>query len=299
MADGLLFEEDEPRPDGQAEGRGRARALVVALDGFEGPIDVLLQLARDQKVDLVHISILQLAEQYLAFIAEARREHLELAADYLVMAAWLAYLKSRLLLPPEPGDEEPSGEEMAAALQFQLQRLEAMQEAGHQLMERPQLGRDVFARGMPEGVTVLPTAVWDVTLYDLLKAYGDFKRRQGASQLAIEPLTLYSIDEAIRRLERLLGTMPDWQTLRRYLPDGLRDPLLRRSAMCAHFLASLELAKQGKLELRQEGGHFSPIWLRARTGGSEPEDPDDADDMNNSGGAGASGTAASRKEGIP
>lgn len=250
----------------------RARPLVVALEGYEGPIDVLLQLARDQKVDLVHISILQLAEQYLAFIAEARREHLELAADYLVMAAWLAYLKSRLLLPPEPGDEEPSGAEMAAALQFQLQRLEAMQAVGAELLERPRLGRDLFPRGMPEGVSVIAHAIWDVSLYDLLKAYGDFKRRQGASQLEIEPLTLYSVDDAIKRLSRLLGAMPDWQTLRRYLPRDLDDPLLRRSAMCAHFIASLELAKQGKLELRQEGGHFSPLWLRARTDAPETDE---------------------------
>lgn len=254
------------------EEEGRARPLLLALGGFEGPIDVLLQLARDQKVDLVHISILQLAEQYLAFIAEARREHLELAADYLVMAAWLAYLKSRLLLPPEPGDEEPSGEEMAAALQFQLQRLEAMQAAGAQLLERPRLGRDVFARGMPEGVSVVAHTIWDVGLYDLLRAYGDFKRRQGASQLEIEPLTLYSVDEAIKRLSRLLGTLPDWQTLRRYLPADIDDPLLRRSALCAHFIASLELAKQGKVELRQDGGPYSPIWLRARERAPDADD---------------------------
>jgi len=256
------MESEEPFPEDDSTD---AKSLVVALEGYEGPIDVLLQLARDQKVDLVQISILHLAEQYLAFIAEALRDHLELAADYLVMAAWLAYLKSRLLLPPVPGDEEPSGEEMAAALQFQLQRLEAMQAAGAQLLERPRLGRDVFPRGMPEGISVVSHAVWDVSLYDLLKAYGDFKRRQGASQLSIEPLSLYSVDDAIKRLTRLLGTMPDWQTLRGYLPQGLDDPLLRRSAMCAHFIASLELAKQGKLELRQEGGHFSPLWLRART----------------------------------
>lgn len=264
--------------DGEGgEGEARARPLLLALGGYEGPIDVLLQLARDQKVDLVHISILQLAEQYLAFIAEARREHLELAADYLVMAAWLAYLKSRLLLPPEPGDEEPSGEEMAAALQFQLQRLEAMQAVGAQLLERPRLGRDVFPRGMPEGVSVVAHTVWDVGLYDLLRAYGDFKRRQGASQLEIEPLTLYSVDEALKRLSRLLGAMPDWQTLRRYLPTGIDDPLLRRSALCAHFIATLELAKQGRVDLRQEGGPYSPIWLRARERGADDSDQDEAE----------------------
>lgn len=262
--------------EGGDEGEGRARPLLLALGNFEGPIDILLQLARDQKVDLVHISILQLAEQYLAFIAEARREHLELAADYLVMAAWLAYLKSRLLLPPEPGDEEPSGEEMAAALQFQLQRLEAMQAVGAQLLERPRLGRDVFARGMPEGVSVVAHTIWDVGLYDLLRAYGDFKRRQGASQLEIEPLSLYSVDDAIKRLSRLLGTLPDWQTLRRYLPQDIDDPLLRRSALCAHFIASLELAKQGKVELRQEGGPYSPIWLRARERGPDNDEEAEA-----------------------
>lgn len=273
MAPAEPFEEDRPDDAGTAT----ARALVVNLGGFEGPIDVLLQLARDQKVDLVQISILALAEQYLEFVAEARRENLELAADYLVMAAWLAYLKSRLLLPPEPGDEEPSGEEMAAALQFQLQRLEAMQEAGQTLMERPLLGRDVFARGMPEGLSVVSHALWDVTFYDLLRAYADHKRRQGASALEIEPLTLYSVDDAIRRLERVLGTMLDWTVLQHYLPLDLSEPLLRRSAVCAHFIASLELVKQGKLELRQEGGHFSPIHIRARPP-SEAEADDDEDD---------------------
>lgn len=250
----------------QAPGSG-TNPLILALGTYEGPIDALLQLARDQKVDLIHISILQLAEQYLAFVAEARREHLELAADYLVMAAWLAYLKSRLLLPPDPSDPEPTGEELAAALHFQLQRLEAMQKAGQALMDRPHLGREVFARGMPEETPVDTRSIWDVTLYDLLRAYADHKRREGATSLAIEPLTLFSVEEAIKRLERLLGDrlIPDWQVLMRHLPKNLQDPLLRRSAICAHFIASLELVKQGRLDLRQEGGHFSPIQIRART----------------------------------
>lgn len=278
MGDVIPFEEDRPQEDEAQPGR----ALVVALGSFEGPIDVLLQLARDQKVDLVHISILDLAEQYLAFVAEARSRHLELAADYLVMAAWLAYLKSRLLLPPQPGDEEPSGEEMAAALQFQLQRLEAMQDAGAKLMERPQLGRDVFARGGADGVVVETTSIWDVTLYDLLRAYADHKRREGASSLEIEPLTLYSVDDAIHRLERFLGLtgLPQWTVLAQYLPDGLSDPLLRRSATCAHFIAALELAKQGKLEVRQEGGAFSPLQIRGRRPSPTPEYPqDEAEDQ--------------------
>jgi segregation and condensation protein A len=242
----------------------RLRSLVLSLDGYEGPIDVLLELARDQKVNLIQISILALAEQYFTFVMVAREESLELAADYLVMAAWLAYLKSRLLLPPEPGDEEPSGEEMAAALQFQLQRLEAMQEVGQTLMQRPLLGRDVFARGMPEGARIISHSQWSVTLYDLLRAYADHKRREGAKSLEIEPLTLYSVDEAVQRLSRFLGAMPDWTVLARYLPAGLSDPLMRRSAICAHFIASLELVKQGKMDLRQDGGHFSPIHIRAR-----------------------------------
>lgn len=280
MGESVPFEEDERPASGTGTGTAApdtGRALVVALDGFEGPIDVLLQLARDQKVDLVHISILQLAEQYLAFVTLAHREHLELAADYLVMAAWLAYLKSRLLLPPDPGDEEPSGEELAAALQFQLQRLEAMQEVGRSLMERPRLGRDVFARGMPEGVVIERTSIWDVTLYDLLRAYGDHKNREGATSLQIEPLTLYAVDEAIARLERRLGTMLDWTVLQRYLPEDIRDPLMQRSAICAHFIASLELVRQGKLELRQEGGHFSPIQIRRRSTADAFDDDTDTE----------------------
>jgi len=282
MGEGAPFEDDrDPAARDTAEAAWGdeperttpASALFLTLSGFEGPIDMLLQLARDQKVDLIHISILDLAEQYLRFVQEARSRHLELAADYLVMAAWLAYLKSRLLLPPEPGDEEPSGEELAAALQFQLQRLEAMQEAGRTLVERPQLGREVFARGMPEGVSVVSRSVWDATLYDLLRAYADHKRRQGASQLEIEPLSLYSVDDAIHRLERLLGRMPEWTVLSRFLPDE-DSPLMRRSALCAHFIASLELAKQGKLEVRQQGGHFSPIQIRAAEGRREPEEDD-------------------------
>lgn len=248
------------------EGTDPVHALVVNLNGYDGPIDVLLQLARDQKVDLAKISILHLAEQYLAFVAEARKEHLELAADYLVMAAWLAYLKSRLLLPPEPGGPEPSAEEMAAALQFQLQRLEAMQEAAQALTSRPLRGRDVFARGGAEAVRLSTTSVWDVTLYHLLKAYADHKRREGASALHIEPLTLFSVDEALNRLEKLLkiGALPNWVDLRRYLPDNIADPLMRRSSVCAHFIASLELAKQGRLDIRQEGGAYSPLLIRAR-----------------------------------
>lgn len=256
------FEEDRrpATPDGEA-------LLVLDIDGYEGPIDLLLTLAREQKVDLTRISILQLAEQYLAFVAEARRLRLELAADYLVMAAWLAYLKSRLLLP-EPEEEQPSGEELAAALAFQLQRLEAMQNAAARLLARPQLGRDVFPRGAPEEVPVAEKRVVDVTLYDLLKAYGEHKRRQaGQGPLHIRPTELFSIEEAIQRLGALLGRLPDWTRLSAFLPKGWDGSSLKaRSAIATTFVATLELAKAGEIELRQDGV-FAPIYLRRPPGG--------------------------------
>ncbi|HEV2545814.1 MAG TPA: ScpA family protein [Stellaceae bacterium] len=241
--------------------------LVVDLEGYEGPIDMLLTLAREQKVDLTKISILALADQYLAYISAARRLRLEIAADYLVMAAWLAYLKSRLLLPePAPADE-PSGAELAAALTHQLQRLEAMQQAGVRLMARPQLGRDVFARGAPEGLPRVLRPIYDATLYDLLKAYGDQRQRKEAAVLHIAPPELFSMDDALHRLSRLLGRMPEWRTLMSFLPPGLRGGIVERSAVAATFAASLELVRAGKLQLRQDNV-FGPIYLR-----SLPETP--------------------------
>ncbi len=235
--------------------------LVVDLEGYEGPIDMLLTLAREQKVDLTKISILALADQYLVYIGAARRLRLEIAADYLVMAAWLAYLKSRLLLPePAPADE-PSGAELAAALTHQLQRLEAMQQAGARLMARPQLGRDVFARGAPEGLPRVLRPIYDATLYDLLKAYGDQRQRKEAAVLHIEPPELFSMDDALQRLSRLLGRMPEWRTLMSFLPPGLRGGIVERSALAATFAASLELVRAGKLQLRQDNA-FGPIYLR-------------------------------------
>ena len=257
MASGEEFAEDI-----RDDHRTNPEQLVLALDGFEGPIDLLLTLARNQKVDLTRISILQLADQFLEFVAVARRVRIELAADYLVMAAWLAYLKSRLLLPePESPDEEPGGAEMAAALAFQLQRLEAVRAVGVRLMARPQLGRDVFARGAPEGLTVEKTPVLEVTLYDLLKAYGEHRRRQETSTLTIKPLDLYSLEDALGRLSQLLGSLPDWATLASFLPGRGDDSLRSRSALAATFAASLELVKSGHIELRQDGA-FGPIWLR-------------------------------------
>jgi segregation and condensation protein A len=251
------FEEDPPRADAGDPQDGR---LVLSLDGFEGPIDLLLTLARDQKVDLARISILQLADQYLAFVAQARRVRLELAADYLVMAAWLAYLKSRLLLP-EPDEQEPSGEELAQALAFQLQRLEAMRQAGARLLARPQLGRDVFARGAPEGIRVVARSVYDVSLYDLLRAYADHKRRKEFRTWRIRPLELFSMEDARRRLEEMLGSLPDWSDLVSFVPEAAGGGLASRSALAATFAASLELTKEGQIELRQDGV-FAPIFIR-------------------------------------
>ncbi len=250
-------------PDVIAPGEGE---LIVNLEGFDGPLDLLLSLARDQKVDLRRISMVALVDQYLTHIAQARRMRLELAADYLVMAAWLAYLKSRLLLPEPPAGEERSGQEMAEALQWQLRRLEAMQEVGVRLMARPQLGRDIFARGQPEGVVVVRRAIWDVKLYDLLRAYGDQVRPKDADTYQIAPMQFFSVEEAAERLGHMLGIAVDWQTLEAFLPAGLTDPARRRSALASTFVAGLQLAKDGQLELRQTE-RFGPIHLRKR---SEP-----------------------------
>jgi segregation and condensation protein A len=237
--------------------------FVVDLDGFEGPIDVLLALAREQKVDLKQISILQLADQYLAFVAAARQANLELAADYLVMAAWLAYLKSRLLLPDQGGEEEPTGEQMAAALAFQLRRLEAMREVGTRLMARPRLGRQFFARGAPEPFAAIESTVIQVSLYDVLKSYADHRRRKAAAGvLHIEPFEIFTVEDALQRLRRMLGEVPDWAILWRFLPAGLAGDLIFRSAVASTFSASLELAREGRVRLRQDRP-FGPIFMRA------------------------------------
>lgn len=257
---GLEFAEDEAAPTPLVE------RLVVDVEGFEGPLDLLLELARDQKVDITRISILALAEQYLAFIQEARKVRLELAADYLVMAAWLAYLKSRLLLPaPESDGDEPSGEEMAAALRFQLQRLQALRDAGEKLVALPQLGRDTFARGEPEKVRTVETVVYEATLFELLRAYGRIQRKPGEHNLRIAKLDLYSVEEAVQRLSAMLGQMPSWQALVAFLPPALNpdDPLAQRSAVAATFVASLELCKRGLVDLRQDRS-FAPLYLRSR-----------------------------------
>jgi len=241
-----------------------AETLLVNVDGFEGPLDLLLTLARAQKVDLRKVSVLQLAEQYLAFISEAKRMRIELAADYLVMAAWLAYLKSRLLLPPPHEDGGPSGEELAAHLAFQLERLEAMRRAAAQLMARDQLGRDFFARGMSETVTVKRRTEWTASLSDLLRAYARVKTRDEYRPLQVDRSAIYSMEQALERLKKLMGVTIEWGQLMSYLPDGWQlEPAKRRSAVASTFAASLELAKRGEVELRQTET-FAPIFVRAR-----------------------------------
>jgi len=239
-----------------------SQELVLELDGYEGPIDLLLALAREQKVDLGKISILALADQYLAFISRQRSLRLEIAADYLVMAAWLAYLKSRLLLPQPPEDDEPSGAELAAELEHRLRLLEAMQIAGGRLMARPRTGQDVFLRGAPEGLAVIAVPVYGVGLYELLRAYGEGRRRTTAAVLTIEPAEFHSMDEALKRLARFLGHVPDWRELTSFLPEELRGEIFLRSALAATFAATLELARSGRIELRQDRA-FGPIYLRS------------------------------------
>lgn len=265
--DATPFFEEDARPQ-HSDGEGGS--LFLDLDGFEGPIDVLLALARDQKVDLTKISILELANQYLTFIEQARELRLELAADYLVMAAWLAYLKSRLLLPSTEADgEQLSAAEMAERLAFQLQRLEAMRNLGRALLERPRLNRDFFGRGAPEPLDIVNTPVYELSLYELLKAYGDFKSRDNITALRIDPSELYSMETAIERLRGLVGDLPDWTVLSAFLPKGLRGGLVVRSALASTFAASLELTKAGKLML-QQSACFAPLYIRSADRNDQP-----------------------------
>ena len=258
----------EERPAG---GLADESALVIDVDGFEGPLDLLLALARAQKVDLAKISILALAEQYLAYIAELGRLRLEMAADYLVMAAWLAYLKSRLLLPePEAGDE-PTGTELAAALAFRLRRLEAIREAAVRLANRNRLGRDVFARGAPEPVRIDRKPAYAATLYDLLTAYVAQRRRVVVAKVRIPKRQVWSLAEARSILSRLIGRLADWTPLEVLLRPYIVSPELRRTAIASTLGASLEMAREGKVSIRQTGA-FAPIHLRAAAGRPELEE---------------------------
>ncbi len=244
-------------------GRPRQLPLFLDLDGFEGPIDLLLQLARDQKFDLRKIAILPLAEQYLIFVNNVRELDLEIAADYLVMAAWLAYLKSRLLLPnPDPEQAEEMGD-MADALRHQLLRLEAMQQAAKRLSSQPKLGHQRFVRGAPEAFATTSEPVWTATLYDLLTCYGDIRSKDEAETLTIAATRLFSVEEAEERLRKLIGGSPGWTVLNQFLPVGLQSPMDVRSATASHFVASLELAREGLLKLRQDN-HYSPLYMKVR-----------------------------------
>jgi len=247
----------------EASAASPEEALVVTVDGFEGPLDLLLMLARNQKVDIAKISILKLADQYLEFIEQAKRMNLELAADYLVMAAWLAYLKSRLILPqPEQKDGEVSPDELAARLRWRLQRLDQMREAAARLMAGDRLGREVFARGMPEPVAIVKLKTYKDTMYDLLSAYANerVKKMRGKNyQLRASPVML--IDQARERLERLLGKIPDWSSLDMMLPEGWTGGPRRRSAMASMFMACLEAARDGRIELRQMAP-FDPLFIK-------------------------------------
>lgn len=244
-------------------------SLVVDLAGFEGPLDLLLHLARTQKVDLARISVLALVEQYIAFIDRARRIRIELAADYLVMAAWLAYLKSRLLIPKLPKDEGPSGEEMAASLAFRLKRLEAMRDAATRLINRNRLGRDVFARGMPEHIPTERRAAFEAGLYDLVSAYASLRQRHAITQVTIEKRNVWSLADARLILSELIGAVDDeeWTALDGFLLRYLTDPASRTTAIASAFAATLELVREGRLELRQDGA-FEPLYLRR---GPRPE----------------------------
>lgn len=242
--------------------------LTVSFDAWEGPLDLLLALARTQKVDLREISILALVEQYLGFIDGARQLKLELAADYLVMAAWLAYLKSGLLLPRDE-QIDPSPEELALRLQLRLQRLQAMREAGARLMARDRLGRDVFPRGAPEGLRIGRKAAWDASLYDLIQAYGQVRARTQPAVHVVSRRAVMTLDEAIQRVEALVGSRVEWTLLARFLPEGI-DAALGRSALASSFVAALELARQGKVDIRQDG-IFAPLYLRAANGRAEAQ----------------------------
>lgn len=254
----------QPLPPNPLPGSERDTPLVVDLDGFEGPLDVLLALARTQKVDIARLSILQLADQYITFITEARRLSLEVAADYLVMAAWLAYLKSRLLLPLDNEEEELSGPEQAAQLAFRLQRLDAMRDAASKLMNRHRLGRDVFSRGNPEGIRNIRHANWEVSLFELISAYGNLKRTQEPEPLRLERIETYSIEEALSRLSASLGMVHGWERLESFLPSGILSGFRRKSAVASTLLAGLELSRQGRAALRQEQP-FGPIYLKPQS----------------------------------
>jgi segregation and condensation protein A len=256
----LSFETGQPAELAEGE-----PALVVDVEGYEGPLDLLLALARQQKVDLAKISILALADQYLQFIEAARKIRLELAADYLVMAAWLAFLKSRLLLPEPAAPDGPSAEEMATALANRLRRLEAIREAANRLMNRPQLQRDIFSRGDPETIAEIRHPRYTATIYDLLTAYAAQRQSRVLASVHLAKRTVWSLADARASLERLIG-MPeseDWGCLDDYLLRYIVDPSQKATVLASSFAAALELVREGQLELNQKQA-FAPIYFRKR-----------------------------------
>lgn len=261
-----LWSEPARRDAGEAE-----QALVIDVAGFEGPLDLLLFLARNQKLDLTRISVLALAEQYLQFIESARRIRLELAADYLVMAAWLAYLKSRLLIPQPAKDDGPSGEELAATLAFRLRRLEAIRDAAGRLVNRDRLGRDFFARGAPEVIIEERRSAFDATLYDLLSAYASLRQRNAITHVTIAKRRVWSLAEARLMLARLIGELDEWTALDRFLVRYLAEPEERATVIASTFAATLELVREGRVEMRQDGA-FGAIYMR--TGANPVTDAD-------------------------
>lgn len=260
MSEQNLFDEVTSQ---SVEERLAAEALIVDVDGYEGPLDLLLTLSRSQKVDLRRISVLELARQYLSFVDHAKELRIELAADYLVMAAWLAFLKSRLLLPPDPSEEGPSGEELAAHLAFQLERLQAMRDSAARLMARDQLGRDFFSRGQNEDIQRIRTVTYSANLLDLMQGYARIRTKDDFRPFVMDRDSVFTMEEALERMRALIGFTGDWTDMLSYLPDGWhRDPVKRRSATAATFAASLQLVKEGHLELRQND-NFAPIQLRS------------------------------------
>ena len=255
----------EFRSDFDVDAAAGEPAFTVDLDGFEGPLDLLLELARRQKVDLARISVLALAEQYLLFIEAARKLRLELAADYLVMAAWLAFLKSRLLLPAPPQAAEPDASELADALAQRLRKLEAIRKAAELLVNRPRLGRDFFARGAPEAVEIARRSVYDANLYDLLAAYARQAQKHARARVRFKAREVWSLADAREALARLIGGNRDWTAFDEWILEACLDDRMRRSARASTFSASLELVREGKIELRQEKT-FAPIWIRAAQG---------------------------------
>ena len=259
-----LFQEDKI----SVSDRLAAEALIVDVDGYEGPLDVLLTLSRTQKVDLRKISVLELARQYLVFVEKAKLLRIELAADYLVMAAWLAFLKSRLLLLPDPTEDGPTGEELAAHLAFQLERLQAMRDAAARLMARDRLGRDFFARGQGEDVSRIKTVTYTATLLDLMQGYARIRTRDEFRPFTMDRDSIFTMEQALDRMRGLIGFSGGWTEMASYLPEGWgNDPMRRRSATASTFAASLELVKEGHLDMRQSES-FAPIQLRKKDGRS-------------------------------